>query len=38
MNAKMKSILTPEQFEKWKSNNEKKREKLKERILEKRGN
>jgi periplasmic protein CpxP/Spy len=38
MDAKMKSILTPEQFEKWKSNNEKKREKLKERILEKRGN
>jgi periplasmic protein CpxP/Spy len=38
MDAKMKSILTPEQFEKWKSNNEKKREKLKERILEKRSN
>jgi periplasmic protein CpxP/Spy len=38
MDTKMKSILTPEQFEKWKGNNEKKREKLKERMLEKKGN
>jgi protein CpxP len=38
MDAKMKAILTPEQMEKWKANNEKRRAKIKERMHEKRGN
>ncbi|WP_310377899.1 hypothetical protein [Flavobacterium sp.] len=35
--AKMKTILTPEQFEKWSSNNEKRRSKIKEKMHDKRG-
>lgn len=38
MDAKMKAILTPEQFEKWNANNEKRRAKMKERMHERRGN
>ena len=36
--AKMKTILTPEQFEKWNANNENRRAKIKERMHIKRGN
>ena len=34
--AKMKTILTPEQFEKWNANNEKRRAEMKERMHERR--
>ena len=36
-NAKMKAILTPEQFEKWSANNEKRRAEMKERMHDRRG-
>ncbi|TRX40039.1 Spy/CpxP family protein refolding chaperone [Flavobacterium restrictum] len=38
MDAQMKAILTPEQFAKWTENNEKRRDKMKERMHERRNN
>lgn len=38
MDAQMKAILTPQQFVKWTENNEKRRDKMKERMHERRNN